>query len=116
MENPRLRDEPWKLVRLLISIPITVPVYFLYAVGYGVYHKLLDWGLVHFAFVWKHAYGTAFSFVNLLFNAIVFSFIFLELPQEIGVTKRLRRQRDKKGSRFAGALAKFLNFWDPGHV
>ena len=53
---------------------------------------------------------------NLTFNALVGSFIFWELPREIGFSTRLIRHKEEGGTYGSARIARILNFFDPGHI
>lgn len=100
----------FRVMRHLIAGPVTFVLYALYAIGFTVYHNLSGWK----ANAWKYIYGPPFLVLDILYNIIVGSFIWWELPKETLYTSRLERKKEE-GHALAHHLCGYLNIYDEDH-
>lgn len=64
--------------------------------------------------LWGATAGTLTAVTNILFNWLVATFIFWELPHTVFTTDRLDALR-RRGNPIAAFLVEQINAWDPGH-
>lgn len=64
--------------------------------------------------LWGATAGTLTAVTNILFNWLVATFIFWELPHTVFTTDRLDALRER-GNPIAAFLAEQINAWDPNH-
>lgn len=105
----------WRIMRYLAVAPITFFVYVSYAFGFWMYNIVLggeNGGIK--ASIFKYLYGVPFLIIDVLYNFIIGTIIWFEIPKEMVYTDRIKRWSNH--SEFAKVLAEYLNIWDPDHI
>jgi len=97
----------FRTMRHLSVGPLTLLVYIHYCLVYLARRYVGEWLYV--------LVGLPFIPVNIVYNWVVGTYIFWELPREGGYTGRVKRHL-KLGCRFAKHIARLLNVPDPEHV
>jgi hypothetical protein len=129
-------DDKWPVMRHYALSPITFIVYVFYAFGFWVHHSTKGDSLINkiwhylydhwmgndyldhsFTKFWFYIYGVPFITIDILYNVIIGTLIWLELPRlktEKTYTKRLKRKKIE-GHYLAWKLCYELSIWDPKH-
>ena len=105
--------ERWAFFRFLLVGPLTFIALGCFALYFGpraagYFQKGLP------QIFWGATAGVLTASTNILWNWIVATFVFWELPHTVFTTDRLDALR-KRGSVLADHLAQRINAWDPGH-
>ncbi len=105
--------ERWAFFRFLLVGPLTLIALGCFALYFGVRNA------GHFQngpgkYLWGATAGVLTAVTNVLWNWIVGTFVFWELPHTIFTTDRLDALR-KRGNVLAEHLAQRINAWDPNH-
>jgi hypothetical protein len=98
--------------------PISWFVLMCYAVLFGILRKMNYNGHFELKFIPIYPLAAAFILLDVLFNLIIGSFVFLERPREFLFTDRLKRHKagpDGDYKEFAIYICKIMNRYDPGH-
>jgi len=103
----------WKFLRQLLVGPISAALYLYLIIGYGGYRLLGQDNII--ARMWLFIVAGPFLVLNALYNIIIGTFIWLDLPRELAYTQRITRYV-KQGDKLAKWIAITLNEADPNHV
>jgi len=106
-------SERWVFFRFLLVGPLTLIALACFALYFGVRNA----GRFQSGpgkYLWGATAGTLTAVTNVLWNWIVATFVFWELPHTVFTTDRLDALR-KRGSVLAQHLSERINAWDPGH-
>lgn len=107
--------EIWQDFWYLLASPITFFAYIFFAIAMVIKHQVEGTVLYMPLFI---VIGIPFLLVDVVYNALIGSFTFLELPKwnrgEWLYTARLQRHK-ALGSKTAFEHCRKLNRWDPGH-
>lgn len=99
------------IMRHLLTGPLTLVIYLLYAFGMTVHNRLTGWKQK----AWYWTYGVCFYVLDVLYNWTVGTFIWWEFPRETLFTTRLERKVKEEGSQLGCVLCKYLSVYDPDH-
>lgn len=103
------RRDVWPLMVFLLTGPITLVVYLLFAFGFTVHHALPE----RLRFLWRYSYGLPFALVDVAYNLTVGVLMFG--PERVELfTARITRRRSE-GCGFCGFLCDCLSIFDPDH-
>lgn len=110
-DNPLSRVEQ----RFALTGFVSMPLLWWFAAMFK-HREFLEQRVVYYTIGWILVW--AFLIADFLFNVIIGSIIFIELPREILFTSRLKRKK-REGSVDEQAIARricaTLNLFDPGH-
>lgn len=109
------RSLAWMYVRHTLIAPATFIMLIMCVIASFAYYKV---GSVIPKWIPMIIVGIPFIILDVIYNVVFGSFVFLEFPREWLYTKRIVRHRNSPYSgprEFSHFMCRILDHWDPGH-